>query len=170
MLLPIINEIVPLMGVKNPEKGGSNFAKAMVLGGSFGSLAGGLGTEIGTAPNLMAAAYTHIHFVKWMIFGLPIAFIMMFIFWILLGRVYKPEIKGIVGGTGTIKAKMSEIGPMSRAGKITLAILLFTIELWITTGFTGLDSFSVALIGAVYFSSPELSTGKMHSNVLIGVL
>ena len=49
------------MGVNNP-KWKSNFA-IMVLGASYGSLAGGFGTEIGTAPNLMAAAYTHIPFV-----------------------------------------------------------------------------------------------------------
>ena len=64
MLLPIIKEIIPLMGVNDPEKGNSNFAKAMVLGASYGSLAGGFGTEIGTAPNLMAAAYTGIPFAQ----------------------------------------------------------------------------------------------------------
>ena len=30
MLLPIIKEIIPLMGINDPEKGQSNFAKAMV--------------------------------------------------------------------------------------------------------------------------------------------
>ena len=60
MLLPIIKEVISLMGVKNPENGESNYAKSMALGGSYGSLAGGFGTEIGTAPNLMAAAYTHL--------------------------------------------------------------------------------------------------------------
>ncbi len=149
MLLPIIKEIIPLMGVKNPEKGSSNFAKAMVIGGSFGSLAGGFGTEIGTAPNLMAAAYTHLPFVNWMIFGFPLAFILMAIIWKWLGRVYKPEIAGIVGGMETITAKKIALGPMSRMEKLTLVILLFTIGLWVTTSYTGLDSFSVALIGAV---------------------
>ena len=149
MLLPIIKEIIPLMGVNDPEKGGSNFAKAMVLGGSFGSLAGGFGTEIGTAPNLMAAAYVHLPFVNWMIFGFPLAFILMFIIWKWLGIVYKPEIKGIVGGIETIAAKKAALGPMTRAEKLTTVILLFTIFLWVTGQWNGLDSFSVALIGAV---------------------
>ncbi len=149
MLLPIIKEIIPLMGVHDPEKGESNFAKSMVLGGSFGSLAGGFGTEIGTAPNLMAAAYTHLPFVNWMIFGFPLAFILMTIIWKWLGRFYNAEIKGIVGGIETIAAKKASLGPMSRDEKLTIVILLFTIGLWVTTGITGLDSFSVALIGAV---------------------
>ncbi|MGZ7160057.1 MAG: DASS family sodium-coupled anion symporter [Methanobacterium sp.] len=149
MLLPIIKEIIPLMGVKDPEEGNSNFAKSMVLGGSFGSLAGGFGTEIGTAPNLMAAAYTHIPFANWMVFGFPLAFILMTIIWKWLGIVYKAEIPGIIGGMGAIAAKKDSLGPMSRAEKLTVVILLFTIGLWVTTQWTGLDSFSVALIGAV---------------------
>ena len=149
MLLPIIKEIIPLMGVNDPEKGGSNFAKAMVLGGSFGSLAGGFGTEIGTAPNLMAAAYTHIPFVNWMIFGFPLAIVLLIIIWKWVGIVFKPEIKGIIGGMETVTAKKAALGPISRMEKLTLGILLFTILLWVTTSYTGLDSFSVALIGAV---------------------
>lgn len=151
MLLPIIKEIIPLMGVNDPEKGRSNFAKAMVLGGSFGSLAGGFGTEIGTAPNLMAAAYTGIPFASWMVFGFPLAIIMMIIIWQILGRIYKPEIRGIVGGMDTITSKMESLGPMSRNEKLSIVILLFTIGLWVTTGITNLNSYSIALIGAVLF-------------------
>nr|WP_319373349.1 DASS family sodium-coupled anion symporter [uncultured Methanobacterium sp.] len=151
MLLPIIKEIIPLMGVDDPEKGKSNFAKAMVLGASYGSLAGGFGTEIGTAPNLMAAAYTNIPFADWMIFGFPLAIIMMLIIWKLLGRMFKPEVKGIVGGAETITNKLESLGPMTGVEKKSLIILLFTIGLWVTTGFTGLDSYSIALIGAVLF-------------------
>jgi sodium-dependent dicarboxylate transporter 2/3/5 len=151
MLLPIIKSIIPLMGVNDPEKGKSNFAKAMVLGGSYGSLAGGFATEIGTAPNLMAAAYTGIPFANWMVFGVPIAIIMMFVIWKVLGRIYKPEVNGIVGGMKTITSKMESLGSMSKTEKLTLAILLFTIGLWVTTSITGLNSYSVALIGAVLF-------------------
>ncbi|CDG64366.1 MAG: solute carrier family 13 (sodium-dependent dicarboxylate transporter), er 2/3/5 [Methanobacterium sp.] len=151
MLIPIIKEIIPLMGVNDPEKGKSNFAKAMVLGASFGSLAGGFGTEIGTAPNLMAAAYTQIPFANWMVLGFPLAIIMMLIIWKLLSIVFKPEVSGIVGGNKTISNKLESLGPMKRVEKISLGILLFTIALWVTASWTGLNSYSVALIGAVLF-------------------
>jgi solute carrier family 13 (sodium-dependent dicarboxylate transporter), member 2/3/5 len=151
MLLPIIKEIIPLMGVKDPEKGKSNFAKSMILGASYGSLTGGLATEIGTAPNLMAAAYTQIPFENWMIFGFPAALILMTILWKYLGKVFKPEIKGVTGGKETIALKMENMGSISRKEKISLAILLFTISLWVTSGYTGLNSYSVALIGAILY-------------------
>ena len=143
MLLPIIKEIVPLFGVNDAEKGNSNFAKAMVLGASYGSLAGGFGTEIGTAPNLMAAAYTHLPFANWMVFGFPLAIFMLFVTWKLLSWIFPPEVKGIVGGHETLNKTLSAMGSISRTEKITAVILFFTIGLWVTTGITGLDSYSV---------------------------
>ncbi len=151
MFLPIVKEIIALMGIKNAKFGKSNFAKTMVLGASYGSLAGGFGTEIGTAPNLMAAAYTHIPFAEWMIFGFPLAIILMLVIWKVLELIFPPEVDGIVGGKQTIKSKLDKFGPMTKTEKITGLILLFTIFLWVTTGFTGLDSYSVALIGATLF-------------------
>jgi len=171
MLLPIIKQIVPLMGVNEPEKGNSNFAKAMVLGASYGSLAGGFGTEIGTAPNLMAAAYTHLPFSNWMIFGFPLAIMMLFVTWKLLSWIFPPEVKGIVGGMDTVTNTLNKMGLMTKTEKITLVILLFTIGLWITTGITKIDSYSVALIGAsLYFISGVINWKDAQQNIDWGLI
>ena len=171
MLLPIIKQIVPLMGVNEPEKGNSNFAKAMVLGASYGSLAGGFGTEIGTAPNLMAAAYTHLPFSNWMIFGFPLAIMMLFVTWKLLSWLFPPEVKGIVGGMDTVTNTLSKMGLITKTEKITLIILLFTIGLWITTGITKIDSYSVALIGAsLYFISGVINWKDAQQNIDWGLI
>ncbi|KAF5088885.1 DASS family sodium-coupled anion symporter [Methanobacterium aggregans] len=171
MLLPIIKEIIPLMGVKDAEKGNSNFAKAMVLGASYGSLAGGFGTEIGTAPNLMAAAYTHLPFANWMVFGFPLAIAMLFIIWKVLQWVFPPEVKGIVGGKETLLNTLSTLGSITRTEKITAAILFFTILLWVTTGITGLDSYSVALIGAaLYFITGVVDWKDAQKNIDWGLI
>ncbi len=171
MLLPIIKEIIPLMGVNDAEKGKSNFAKAMVLGASYGSLAGGLGTEIGTAPNLMAAAYTHLPFLNWMIFGFPLAIALMLIIWKFLGFMFPFEVKGIIGGKETITSKIEGLGPVTKIEKITLGILLFTILLWVTASFTGINSYSVALIGAVlYFIFGVVDWKDAQTNVDWGLI
>nr|WP_302579152.1 DASS family sodium-coupled anion symporter [Methanobrevibacter arboriphilus] len=151
LVLPIVKEIIDLMGCKDVCNAKSNFAKAMVLGASFASLAGGLATEIGTAPNLMAAAYTHIPFANWMVFGVPIAIIMLFVIWKWLGFVFPSEVKEVIGGKNTLTNKLDALGSMTKNEKIALSILLFTIALWITAGFTGLNSYSIALIGASLF-------------------
>lgn len=171
MLLPIVKQIIPMMGVDSPDKGKSNFAKSMVLGASYGSLAGGFGTEIGTAPNLMAAAYTHIPFVEWMIFGFPLAIIMMLVVWKGLGWMFPAEVGGIIGGKDTIASKMEGLGSMARKEKFALIILLFTIGLWVTTGITGLDSYSIALIGAVFMLAFKIIDWKdAQSNVDWGLI
>lgn len=171
MLLPIIKEIVPLFGVNDAEKGNSNFAKAMVLGASYGSLAGGFGTEIGTAPNLMAAAYTHLPFANWMIFGFPLAIIMLLVTWKLLGWIFPAEVEGVVGGKETLTKTLSTLGSISKQEKITAAILFFTIGLWVTTGITGIDSYSVALIGAaLYFISGVIDWKDAQKNIDWGLI
>jgi len=171
MLLPIIKTIVPLFGIEEPEKGNSNFAKAMVLGASYGSLAGGFGTEIGTAPNLMAAAYTHLPFVNWMVFGFPLAIIMLFVTWKLLGWIFPPEVDGIVGGHDTLNKAIDVMGSITRKEKITAVILFFTIGLWVTTGITGIDSYSVALIGAaLYFVSGVIDWKDAQEGVDWGLI
>ena len=171
MLLPIIKTIIPLFGIDDPEKGNSNFAKAMVLGASYGSLAGGFGTEIGTAPNLMAAAYTHLPFVNWMVFGFPLAIILLLVTWKVLGWIFPPEVDGIVGGHETLNKAMDVMGSITRKEKITAAILFFTIGLWVTTGITGLDSYSVALIGAaLYFISGVIDWKDAQEGVDWGLI
>ena len=171
MLLPIIKTIVPLFGIEEPEKGNSNFAKAMVLGASYGSLAGGFGTEIGTAPNLMAAAYTHLPFVNWMVFGFPLAIIMLFVTRKLLGWIFPPEVDGIVGGHDTLNKAIDVMGSITRKEKITAVILFFTIGLWVTTGITGIDSYSVALIGAaLYFVSGVIDWKDAQAGVDWGLI
>jgi sodium-dependent dicarboxylate transporter 2/3/5 len=171
MLLPIIKTIIPLFGINDAENGNSNFAKAMVLGASYGSLAGGFGTEIGTAPNLMAAAYTHLPFANWMVFGFPLAIIMLIVTWKLLGWIFPPEVEGIVGGKETLHKSMSVMGPISKQEKITAVILFFTIGLWVTTGITGLDSYSVALIGAaLYFISGVIDWKDAQEGVDWGLI
>ncbi|WP_367185379.1 DASS family sodium-coupled anion symporter [Methanothermobacter sp.] len=160
MLLPIIKEIVDIMGCSEPERGRSNYAKAMILGASFGSLAGGFGTEIGTAPNLMAAAYTQIPFLNWMIFGFPLAVAMLFVIWFVLMRVFPSEVTALCDGDAVIGKKLMELGEVKREEKISAGILLFAILLWVTAGWTGINSYSVSLIAAVMFIFAGVITWK----------
>ena len=171
LVIPIIKEIIDLMGCEGASQGKSNFAKSMILGASFASLAGGLATEIGTAPNLMAAAYTKIPFADWMIFGVPLAILLLLIIWKYLGWIFPSEVKEIIGGKETVSKKMTALGGMTKNEKIALAILLFTIGLWITAGMTGIDSFSVALIGAsLFFLFKVLNWKDAQKNIDWGLI
>lgn len=71
----------------------SNFGSALMLGIAYASSIGSLGTLIGTPPNTLLAGYmekTHgikIGFGQWMLVGVPLAVVMMFICWFLLTKV-----------------------------------------------------------------------------------
>jgi len=106
-----------------------------------------------------------------MIFGFPLAIMMLFVTWKLLSWIFPPEVKGIVGGMDTVTNTLSKMGLMTKTEKITLIILLFTIGLWITTGITKIDSYSVALIGAsLYFISGVINWKDAQQNIDWGLI
>ncbi|MDL2246925.1 DASS family sodium-coupled anion symporter [Methanobrevibacter sp. OttesenSCG-928-K11] len=171
LIVPIIAEIINLMGCIGADEGKSNFAKAMILGACFASLAGGIATEIGTAPNLMAAAYTHIPFVNWLAFGVPIAVILLIVIWKFLSWMFPPEVTEIIGGQTTIDQKLEKLGKVTKNEKIALGILILAIILWITGGITGIDSYSVALIGAsLFFIFGIIQWEKAQTNIDWGLI
>ena len=91
--------------------------------------------------------------------------------WKLLGRIFPSEVKGIKGGKEVVSSKLESMGPLSKNEKITAIILLFTIGLWVTTQFTGLNSYSIALIGAaLYFIAGIINWQDAQKNIDWGLI
>lgn len=151
MMIPILNYIIELTGITEEEKEKSNFTKALFLGGSYASLAGGLATPIGTVPNLMAAAYTGIQFSTWMAIGIPIAVVMLFLIVKVVYYIFPPEITKVCADETELQRRIEKMGVLTGKEKLAGGILLFTIFLWVTESFTGLSSSTIALIGAVMY-------------------
>lgn len=151
MMIPIFYYIVELTGITEEEKQSSNFTKALFLGGSYASLAGGLATPIGTVPNLMAAAYTGIQFSTWMVVGVPIALVMLFLVVKVVEYMFPPEITKVCANELELKRRIHDMGVITGKEELAGGILLFTIILWVTESFTGLGSSTIALIGATLY-------------------
>ncbi|WP_299519449.1 SLC13 family permease, partial [uncultured Flavobacterium sp.] len=67
----------------------SNISKVLVLGIPTAAAIGGMGTIIGSAPNAIAVGALEgigikITFIEWMIIGVPVAFLLLFMFWKIL--------------------------------------------------------------------------------------
>jgi len=67
-------------------EGRDPFKKAMVLSVPFAANIGGIGTIIGTPPNAVAASVLEqmghpVSFFKWMVIGVPIMLVLLFILW-----------------------------------------------------------------------------------------
>jgi solute carrier family 13 (sodium-dependent dicarboxylate transporter), member 2/3/5 len=117
----------------------SNFGTALMLGIAYAASIGSLGTLIGTPPNTLLAGYmadTHgvdIGFGQWMIVGMPLAVVGLFVCWFVLTKVlFKPEIKEIPGGKRLIDDELAKLGPMSQGEVRVLAIFVLAAVSWIT--------------------------------------
>lgn len=104
---------------------------------AFAATVGGLGTPVGTAPNLIGIAQMQklagfkFEFLSWMKYGIPIGAVMMVALSWLLTR-------GIPGSDVDLKAHAEEekrkLGPWKRGEWITAVAFALAVSLWIATG------------------------------------
>lgn len=77
-------------------EGRDPFKKALVLSVPFAANIGGMGTIIGTPPNAVAASVLgkmghEVTFIKWMLIGVPIVAVLIFVLWFVLIKFFKPR-------------------------------------------------------------------------------
>ena len=111
--------------------GKGNFSKVVVLGVAYSSTAGGLGTLVGTTTCAMAAGFLkdlvgyEVTFLGWSLFGLPITLIMISVIWLILFTVFPTDVKQL--------PKLGlERKPLDRRQRLTLAVFVIAILLWLT--------------------------------------
>lgn len=153
----IVMPIALVILVKNRMKPGkSNFGKAAVLAVGYGATIGGIGTIIGSTPNIIAAKFLHdsghaFGFFEWFYRGFPFMLVLMLAGWFVLIKIYKPEKKNIKLHKKSLM--------MTKDQKKVLAIFALTIFLWITENIHGISNSVVALIPIVlYYFSGILDT------------
>ncbi len=116
----------------------TNFSICLMLGIAYAASIGSLGTLIGTPPNALLAGYMktafniEIDFAQWMVFGTPLAFIMLILSWLLLTYAIFPlKIKEIPGGKEVIRAELKKLGRLSWA-EISVGVIFILASLgWI---------------------------------------
>ena len=126
---------------------------AMALSIPVAANLGGIGTPIGTPPNTIALKYLNdpeglnlgIGFGQWMLIMVPLVAILLFISWILIKKIFPFTQK-------TVELKIE--GEMKRDTKTKIVIVTFivTVLLWLLDSFTGINTYTVALIPLVVFS------------------
>jgi len=138
----MIASILPLIDKLGRE---APFSKALLLGIPASASLGGMGTLIGSPPNIIAAdAINHIientqysfriGFLEWMLFGFPVAIVLVLGFWAFLQYAYTAKVKvldlGFVLEKKTEKKEVNLGKVLQR--RITLGVLVITILLWLT--------------------------------------
>lgn len=111
---------------------------------------GGLGTPIGTPPNAIAIGQLsqlgiEVGFSTWMLHMVPYVLVMLLLAWGLLLLLYPFKTK-------SIEIDFGEKKPHDRSYWIVVITLLFTIALWVTEEWTGIDSNVVAMVPFAVFA------------------
>jgi sodium-dependent dicarboxylate transporter 2/3/5 len=96
----------------------------VLLGIAYSASIGGIGTLVGSPPNAIAAAQMGIGFTDWMKFGVPVVLILMPCGIALLYLVTRPRLSH--------RVEIQDVTiNWTRERKVTLAIFLTTVVLWI---------------------------------------
>lgn len=150
-------------------EGRDPFRKALVLAIPFAANIGGIGTIIGTPPNAVAASVLGelghpITFFSWMLIGVPVAIVLLFLLWIILIKVFKPR-------EDHFEILFPENLELTWDLVLVVATFTVTVSLWLTQPLHKIPSGVVALIPIMVFSIFRIITRndlkKVEWNVLI---
>ncbi len=114
-----------------------NTSHCMLLGLAYAASIGGMGTLIGTPPNLFLASFAReslgieIGFFRWMMLGVPLVLLFLPLAWMLLVRVF--PVRGLrVEGVGElVHEAIRSLGPARRGEKITFIVFGLAVFAWI---------------------------------------
>jgi sodium-dependent dicarboxylate transporter 2/3/5 len=156
VMLPIAMSVIGMQDESAP--GHSNFALCLLLGVAYAASIGGVGTIVGTPPNLFTASFlqkelgVQISFAEWMLVGVPLVVVFLPLAWLLLTRVLFP----------LSDAPLTEHGldvraaPWTRGAYWTLGIFMLTALAWIfrpllvqIPGLERLSDTGIAIIAAL---------------------
>ncbi|API93421.1 MULTISPECIES: SLC13 family permease [Virgibacillus] len=118
------------------------FGKALMLGIAYSASVGGIATLIGTPPNAALAGVINkmygieLSFAKWMLFGVPIAWVFILIIWFYLIKVAYPlKLKELPGGKAVIHQEIQKLGKSSAEEKAVFTVFVLTACAWISRSF-----------------------------------
>ena len=192
MMFPVAMAVVrqialdaSLEGVRNSEtqmKIEQGLGLVLMLGLAYSASIGGVGTLIGTAPNIVFAGFykklfpdnPEITFFQWMEIAIPVVIVFIPIVWIYLCRFVSPiPLKSISAGSHEIiQRELEELGPINRAEKNVAVVFCCTAFLWIFRQPISFGEFVVPGWSGLFANPKYLhdSTVAMSMGILLMIL
>lgn len=142
MGLAIAAQVADASKGKAEAKDMPDFEKSLLFGIGYAGTIGGLGTLIGTPPNIILAAQANllfgvdISFAGWMLVGVPVVILLMLIAWFYLSHVaFRISMREVPGGAALIRTERKALGAMSFEEKSVAVIFAFAAFMWISRQF-----------------------------------
>ena len=163
MMFPIALSVIHVIKEGGGAGNHRHFNLSLMLSIAYASNFGGIGTIIGTPPNVAFVGYyektykTNIEFADWMLLCMPIALLLMITLYFVLTRILFPNhIRSNDAAKKFIHGEYNSLGRLSVAEKRVLIVFSATALLWIfkdllnqSQDLVKLDDNIIALIGAV---------------------
>ncbi|PPA71343.1 anion transporter [Jeotgalibacillus proteolyticus] len=148
MMVPIATAITYQVSqsLKNSPKDYSleeeKFSKALLFSVGYAGTIGGLGTLIGTPPNLLLAGIVNelygiqISFAMWLLYAAPVVVVLLLSTWLYLTKIAHPiKLKQLPGGKELIQSEKRKLGVISYEEVAVLCVFVFAAFMWITRTF-----------------------------------
>lgn len=130
VMLPIALSVIRIYESQFPDK--KNLALCLLLGIAYSASIGGIGTIVGTVPNIFTVSFLEsemgirVSFLQWMKIGVPVVVIFVPIVWLMLTRfIYPLDNEAIDESVLDTKPE-----PWNNGSKLTLMIFLLTAFCW----------------------------------------
>ncbi|MEJ5300956.1 MAG: DASS family sodium-coupled anion symporter [Thermodesulforhabdaceae bacterium] len=120
------------------------FGTGMMLMAAYSASAGGIGTPVGTPPNIIGIAMIEkfcnvkIAFFQWMAFAVPLLILMSALLFVLMYYLHKPEVSRLEGATDYILKEKALLGSWTRGQKNVMIVFSITVALWLIPGIIAL--------------------------------
>jgi sodium-dependent dicarboxylate transporter 2/3/5 len=134
MMYPIALAVGALFG---SSREADNLRTALMLGIAYAASIGGMGTLIGTPPNLIFAgaarelAGVEVDFVSFMLIGTPIIAVLLPLCWALLMALFPGRVTFTEAARDELRLKRAALGPLKGAERAALTIFALTAVAWV---------------------------------------
>ena len=157
----VTGELVHPMDIDPADLPNTAFGIALMLGIAYGASIGGAATLIGSPPNAVLAGVAEsnlgveIGFLEWMLVGVPVSTVFLFVAWGILVLVLRPSIEERPGRDGVIAEQLEALGELTRGERRVLAVFGLVVAAWIARPFViqpvlpMVTDAVIAIIGAI---------------------
>jgi len=176
MMLPIALSVTKLLDKSYPEDQLRQFKIGLLLSIAYSANIGGMGTIIGTPPNVVLVGFMEsfygitINFLDWMMVGIPVVVVLITITYLLIVKVLFPiNMVKIESAELLLQEELHALGKWTKEQKLVAIVFAFTALGWIFKQQINLligapllnDTVTAMAGGVVLFCIPINSSGKM---------
>jgi len=140
MIYPILLGILATLRSPENTARGARYETGLLLTISYAALIGGIGTPVGTPPNLIGIgmleklAGVRILFFQWMLLAVPILLVLAALMFLTMSRLF-PAVQANAATVGAyVRERRLEMRAWTRGERNALAAFLVAVVLWVFPG------------------------------------